>query len=392
MNARWKLKPKSAVGLVIALAFGLRQSPAALIAPVLMPAWIALFTPLSSRAAQATSKYSNVATDQEIILFPTIGYHPSVGKGWEVEIHGCVYEEEKHRIAIALLRQALHFENVNLTPAENALFVKRTRLFMVDHERGKKVVVKADGKTVTLNKSLPDGQFFGTTHLPESAVTNIGVGTLMLTTLLRTNDARVFWAEVSLVGETGVTVISDIDDTIKITQVRNRAAALRNTFLEPFKAVPGMAEVYQKWRQETNAVFFYVSASPWQLFLPLSDFILSAKFPEGPFFLKDFRWKDRTFFNLFENPEKYKPKMIEPLLKRFPNRQFILVGDSGESDPEIYGALARRFPVQISRIFIREVTNDPNRNDRYNAAFFGVPKKVWYIFQNASEIKDALAR
>jgi len=340
-------------------------------------------------AGTGKGQVSNLGSDQEIILFPTIGYHATIGKGWDLEIHGCVYEEVKHRIAIALLREALHFDHVNLTPNENELFVKRTRLFMVDHERGKKIVVSAGGKVMKLNKSRPDGQFSGTMHLSAGAVPSPDDGTLTIRALPATNDTRVFTGEVSLWVETGLTVISDIDDTIKITRVRDRRAALRNTFLEPFRPVPGMAEAYQRWRRDAHAQFCYVSASPWQLYLPLEEFIRSAGFPEGPFYLKDFRWKDESFFNLFESPEKYKPKMIEPLLKRFPNRRFVLVGDSGESDPEIYGALARRFPVQVTRILIHEVTNAP-KPERYDAAFLGVPPAVWKVFRKASEIEDAV--
>jgi phosphatidate phosphatase APP1 len=176
-------------------------------------------------------------------LFPTIGYHATIGKGWDLEIHGCVYEEDKHRIAIAMLREALHLDQVNLTPGENALFVKRTRLFMVDHERGKRIVVSAAGKVLKLNKSRPDGQFFGTIHLPEDDAPSAGDSTLTIRALLSKKDTRVFSGEGTLLGNTGLTVISDIDDTIKITQVRDRRAALRNTFLEPFRAVPGMADV-----------------------------------------------------------------------------------------------------------------------------------------------------
>ena len=65
--------------------------------------------------------------------------------------------------------------------------------------------------------------------------------------MLRNGDQRVFIGDVSLFGKAGMTVISDIDDTIKITQVRDRRAALRNTFLEPFAPVPGMAKVYSGW-------------------------------------------------------------------------------------------------------------------------------------------------
>jgi phosphatidate phosphatase APP1 len=102
--------------------------------------------------------------------------------------------------------------------------------------------------------------------------------------------------------------------------------------------------------------------------------------------LKEFRWKNRTFFSLFASPEKYKPGVIESLLKQFPNRKFILIGDSGERDPEIYGALARKFPAQIIRIYIRDVTNEAAGSERYQKAFRSIPRETWQIFREPNEL------
>ena len=134
----------------------------------------------------------------------------------------------------------------------------------------------------------------------------------------------------------------------------------------------------------------YVSASPWQLFLPLSEFVRSNGFPAGTFYLKNFRLKDRSFGSLFQNPEEYKPAVIEPLLKQFPNRRFVLVGDSGERDPEVYGALARRFPKQVMRIFIRNVTNEASGSERYERAFHDLPAARWQVFREPAEIMNSL--
>ena len=62
----------------------------------------------------------------------------------------------------------------------------------------------------------------------------------------------------------GVSVISDIDDTIKITQVLNKGSLLKHTFYNGFKPVEGMNEIYQIWGAQ-KCQFHYVSASPWQL-------------------------------------------------------------------------------------------------------------------------------
>ena len=66
--------------------------------------------------------------------------------------------------------------------------------------------------------------------------------------------------------------------------------------------VPGMAEAYDRWSKAGGVTFHYVSASPWQLFAPLEGFVRSNGFPAGSFNLKSFRWKDRSFFDLFKSP------------------------------------------------------------------------------------------
>ena len=195
---------------------------------------------------------------------------------------------------------------------------------------------------------------------------------------------------IQLLAPTGISVISDIDDTIKISDVRDHKDLLRNTFCRPYQPVPGMAERYRNWQKSADARFHYISATPWQLYLPLSEFIRSNGFPEGTFQLKLFRWKDQTFFDLFKSPEHYKMAAIRPLFERFPRRQFILIGDSGEKDPEIYGALAREFSNQVTHVFIRDTTGDRRDSQRYATAFGGLSTNVWQIFGEPRELPDNL--
>ncbi len=60
-----------------------------------------------------------------------------------------------------------------------------------------------------------------------------------------------------------------------------------------------------------------------------------------------------------------KLSQISEIVGRFPKRRFILVGDSGEKDPEVYREIKTRFPQQIQEIWIRDVVNDrENRPER----------------------------
>ena len=164
---------------------------------------------------------------------------------------------------------------------------------------------------------------------------------------------------------------------------------LRNTFLEVFKPVPHMAEVYRGWAADAGARVCYLSASPWQLFTPLSEFIQTNQFPAGALLLREFRWKDESFFNLFTRPDVYKTGAIEDLLRRFPKRRFVLVGDAGERDPEIYAGLARQHPEQIARIVIRDMTGATAQSERYEKQTRNLPADLWWVFSDASELTNA---
>src|SRR5690606_35970024 len=100
----------------------------------------------------------------------------------------------------------------------------------------------------------------------------------------------------------------------------------------------------------------YVSSSPRQLYPVLDDFLHEQQFPEGTLRLRDIRVSDELFGT--KTSENHKLSAIENLLLAFPGRRYVLVGDSGEADPEIYGEIARRFPQQVVAIYIRDVTSD----------------------------------
>ena len=164
---------------------------------------------------------------------------------------------------------------------------------------------------------------------------------------------------------------------------------LRHTFLREFQCVPGLADFYQALARSNHAAFHYLSASPWQLYGPLAEFVRANRFPAGTFALKQFRWKDKSVFDLFANPEQYKPRVIEPLLRQFPKRKFVLIGDSGERDPEIYAGLARQYPEQIVRSLSRDVTGQSAGADRYTKAVREVPPAKWQVFRAPDELKVA---
>jgi len=156
----------------------------------------------------------------------------------------------------------------------------------------------------------------------------------------------------------GVSIVSDIDDTVKLTNVPNRDDMIRNTFMRDFQAVPGMSKLYQGWAEQ-GAAFHYVSSSPWQLAPEIAQLFALSGLPGGSFHLRHFDIRNQQFFKyIFTSSVKAKPRAIKRLLTTFPQRKFVLVGDSGEKDPEIYARLMREHPSQIAHVLIREVPGD----------------------------------
>ncbi len=340
-------------------------------------------------APTVSAEWSEIKADEEIVLFTTMGSRAGSGAGWDLDIRGCVYEPERWRSALGLLEEALELKQIRMTPAQQARFKERARLFMVDHERGKRIVVRIGGRDFQLQKSRADGQFFGHAHISDKEAEQAGGRRVTIRAVLPPADPRIFCGQVDLVEPTGFTIVSDIDDTIKLTEVTNRSAMLRNTFLESFKPVPRMAEVFRGWAADAGARVCYLSASPWQLFTPLSEFIQTNQFPAGALLLREFRWTDESLFNLFTRPDVYKTGAIEDLLRRFPKRRFVLVGDAGERDPEIYAELARRNPERIARIFIRDLTGATAQSERYEKLRRNLPADLWWVFSDASKLTNA---
>jgi phosphatidate phosphatase APP1 len=148
-------------------------------------------------------------------------------------------------------------------------------------------------------------------------------------------------------------VISDIDDTILETGVQRLGHMVRQTLTgsaltrTPF---PGAAELYRDLAAGGNPVF-YVSSSPWNLHAFLLAFLRHRDFPLGPVLLRD----------LLGTAAGREPKhvRINEILELHPQLRFVLIGDSGEEDPQIYADIVRTHPDRVLAVYIREVRLDP---------------------------------
>ncbi len=164
-------------------------------------------------------------------------------------------------------------------------------------------------------------------------------------------------------------VISDIDDTVVFTGVSNKLMMIWRLFIQKAAsrvAFPGVAAFYRALhqgaasRQEANPLL-YVSRGPWSIYEILEEFFRLHRIPVGPIlFLRD--WKLSYYRLLPPKAKKHKFELIDCILSLYHSLPFILIGDSGQRDPEIYTEIVRKHPGRILTIYIRNIGSNSERD------------------------------
>ena len=132
---------------------------------------------------------------------------------------------------------------------------------------------------------------------------------------------------VILVPETGISVVSDIDDVLRITKVYVPNQGLYNSFVQPYVNVPGVPELFAQWAQNLSAVsFHYDTTTPVELTRTYVDYLFS-NFPLGSLEMRP--------INLTEPSEilDARQNSLLKLFQTFPRRKF------GTPDPLLYSPL-----------------------------------------------------
>ena len=150
-------------------------------------------------------------------------------------------------------------------------------------------------------------------------------------------------------------VISDIDDTVVRTGATSLLTMVRSLMANAAGRVafPGVAEFYSALHRNRNPLF-YVSSSPWNLYDLLHDFMNLNDIPAGPMLLQDWGIDEQTMIVAAHSTHKL--EHIQRLFDYYPALRFVLIGDSGQHDPEIYLQVIRANPARVSAVFIRDVS------------------------------------
>jgi hypothetical protein len=367
------------------------------------------------------NKRKEIREDENAILFPTLSRRfpefsftttstadefstaTTTRGGWIVPIHGWIYEPEetsiRRRALLSMLRTALDLKKEE---EASSILSRRLRPFLVDNERGKRLTVEIVGTASTdyvVRKRMPgsekNGHFRGILRVTDEELDMLGYDSssekLTMRLVQPSESKREFIGRTHLLPPKGLSVISDIDDTIKLSDVRDKRKLMRHTFLDEFQPVPGMSSLYQRWKVDHGAAFHFVSSSPYQLYGELSNFMERENFPLGSYHLKSVRIKDiQLLLNLLKDPFERKVQMIGDIVSSYPDRTFLLVGDTGEKDPEVYGEICRRYPGRVWKVYLRKVAGkqgiDTCSTERFDEAFRDVQSDVWSIFDDATQV------
>ena len=326
------------------------------------------------------------AKDETIIFPPTYGW---VNNGEiNIYIHAWVLRMREDSLLrnsfIKILRKFFDIDKVE----NKKLFEDRLRYFLVNNERKREITVDIMGERYTLPETAANGHYSTIIRFKNNSKIDLINKRVNFSTVSSKSQNPAFSGSFQVIGERGYSIISDIDDTIKISNVLNRKELIKNTFAKKFEPVNGMARLYKIF-EEKGCVFHYVSGSPWQLYPSINDFIVNEQFPVGTVNLKYFRIKDRNLIAFISADQlAYKMGVIKTIMDRFPKRQFILIGDSGEKDPEIYSELAGQYKDRIKYIFIRDVglIDEGSQRRKDVTAKSGNVKMV--IFKEAKELES----
>lgn len=338
-------------------------------------------------------QHSTLSLNEDVQFFPTVGWQDADGEHWHAEVHGWIHEPRLDASRLRWLLEAVDIDGFEIVTAGLGIIAERLALFLIDNEIFERVWLQSGTHCFRVAPSAEDGHFFGEIKLPAALVADLPPnepsGTRMLRFRARPehrHDYRRFVGEVRLIAPEGWSVVCDIDDTVKVTEVAELTSLLTNTFLQPYQAIEGMPALLRSWEDAYHATFHYVSNSPWQLYAPLAAFWQEAGLPAGSFHLRrldegplrETRWDERS----------HKQRVIRRLLEIFPRRQFVFVGDTADHDPEIYGAICRDFPQQVRLVLLHEVSGAGGARERLQAALRGVPDGRVVVYRDAAELRN----
>ncbi|OHF03090.1 hypothetical protein CORC01_01474 [Colletotrichum orchidophilum] len=342
-------------------------------------------------------------TDDDIVwLLDNTAYKPSRLSSWQAEFVAAIFEKEPKCTVVDIVQGVAEKLGLADDAEERKTIEERIMPFLWDVQPARHLRVVQQKKELKLGPSGSNGITTDTLKIHDqptgSTVTSSAAVPRGATALL---EMKTFFA-----APEGWAVISDIDDTIKLTQTSDPIGILRETFVNEPRPIEGMPELYRNIAAllPQESPWFYLSASPYNLYPFLREF-RDKYYPPGTIILRDSSWKTVAglLSALTVATEQYKVKRMNKVHDWLPKRKFILIGDSTQSDPEAYGDIYREFKGWVKLILIRKVTDiaaigiaAKNEPERFEKAFKNIPRDDWFVFENPVDcnkiVRDTVAQ
>ncbi|KXJ86781.1 hypothetical protein Micbo1qcDRAFT_125763 [Microdochium bolleyi] len=341
-----------------------------------------------------------IGADDTVWLLDNTAYRNAKTGKWETEYVAAMFSQHASCTIVDAVNAVA--QQIDLQEADDGYPTLEERLmpFLQDIRPGTTVRVLHGGQSPPL-KLGPSGRNGISSDIKQIPDSTDG---LVTTTFAKVPkgangilEGRTFYAEPE-----GWGVISDVDDTIKVTQTSDPIGILRSTFVDTPEVCEGMPELYQRIQaliKETSP-WFYLSASPYNLYPFLRDF-RQRHFPHGTIVLRDSSWMSIAGLlqTLTLGTEDYKVDRMEKIHSWLPKRKMIVIGDSTQSDPEAYGEIYRKFPGWVKLILIRKVEDiaaigieGKNEPQRFEDAFKDIPREAWHVFHSPAECDEIIQR
>ncbi|EEP76064.1 predicted protein [Uncinocarpus reesii 1704] len=178
-----------------------------------------------------------------------------------------------------------------------------------------------------------------------------------------------------LVPPSGITIVSDIDDVLRVSTIYHISQGFRNLLTRPFYPWMNMPQIFGNWSKSLpNAHFHYLTTAPDQMAQSYMDFIYD-KYPHGSFDLRAVNFKK------FRSSWSVRSGLLELVLQSYPKRKFVLIGDNSNHDiMKNYPLLALKYPDQIKCVFVRNVSaTDSSFRWPYTTKYFKPLNREQYM-------------
>jgi hypothetical protein len=178
-----------------------------------------------------------------------------------------------------------------------------------------------------------------------------------------------------LVPPQGLTIISDIDDILRVTKIYLPKQGLNNSFANPFTPWMNMPDIYANWsRSLPDMHFHYLTTTPEQITRNYMDYIYKT-YPGGSFDTRPLNFSD---VSATLSIRKY---LLDKVFQTFPQRKFILMADTSNSDVmRDYPQLAKQYSGQVQCIFLRNTSATDDDKFPYDTSGFKGLNQSQYMF------------